>query len=808
MSASPRRAGGPLAPLVGLFSSIWFGVVLMSLLFIYSSIGSAGVPVHVQGTWFDFDNWVFIPVREHAALELTEFEWFHWWPFDLLIGLICLNITVATLRRIRLNTINLGVWLIHTGILVLCFGSWLYFGNKVEGLTPVARCEVVAETHTGARQRFMAVPNNPAFVGQPDHGYSLRVFEIDPRWVIPSGPDRGQEAYAVQVVVRGPHADQPFVRQLVRGHPELTHDLLAGPEGLIPVIEVTGQDLYDENIELGLEPFKQHWFYLTNSIEKSWALYLREQGTRNWYQRPIEGLPLFNDWIRSPEQVWMPAGEQLPTRSLDLEVLPFEADDPLPGVPLHVSAYLRYAHFEARDVAGGELDPVCTVVVGDGHPGHGQSFELAAFDPRRNTADRGFVSFLWARDRDAQRGVGRFSQPTVTLTATATGERMVHVIEDTARQDPDLDFEDLGDSGYEFRVEFLQDFDQPEMPASVCSVEIIAPDGRHFRRWVSGDGELLRDIALDQGTTAPAGSNPHQPASGLMDGEPVDLDPGLTLTYTAGNFPAPLTVVAGPGEDDLGLVVNIGSPVDGLYQPVAEGENFGLGQGTVVSVHDVMPRSQRQVRPAVVPRRERERNAGEIFAKALVELTLGGRTEEVWVPYQQFPTEGLEVQLLGRGPIRPAVVRLDDGRVLELLLSSERLPMSSPAVLDDFYITSHDGGYTGGVGSIMDWTSVVRFLHEGGSTPQQTVSVNAPIEDQGLWFYQAMWDKESAPRFQGDPGSKGLNYTVLGVGNRVGVMIQLLGCCIAVLGMCYAFYVKPILIKRRVAARTAELAAS
>jgi membrane protein YdbS with pleckstrin-like domain len=42
-----------------------------------------------------------------------------------------------------------------------------------------------------------------------------------------------------------------------------------------------------------------------------------------------------------------------------------------------------------------------------------------------------------------------------------------------------------------------------------------------------------------------------------------------------------------------------------------------------------------------------------------------------------------------------------------------------------------------------------------------------------------------------------LNYTVLGVGNREGVWIQLAGCIIAVLGMIYAFYVKPILIRRR-----------
>jgi hypothetical protein len=84
------------------------------------------------------------------------------------------------------------------------------------------------------------------------------------------------------------------------------------------------------------------------------------------------------------------------------------------------------------------------------------------------------------------------------------------------------------------------------------------------------------------------------------------------------------------------------------------------------------------------------------------------------------------------------------------------------------------------------------------------VSVNNPVEHDGLWYFQAQWDPpDSRPR-EGEVMSAGLNYTVLGVGNREGVYTQLLGCCIAVAGMIYAFYVKPM-IKRR---RQAEVRAS
>jgi hypothetical protein len=101
----------------------------------------------------------------------------------------------------------------------------------------------------------------------------------------------------------------------------------------------------------------------------------------------------------------------------------------------------------------------------------------------------------------------------------------------------------------------------------------------------------------------------------------------------------------------------------------------------------------------------------------------------------------------------------------------------------------------------MDWTSVIRFQdrtvrHIAWIDPA-TVSVNKPAEHDGFWFFQAQWDPPDRPRFEGDPPSRGLNYTVLGVGNRNGVNVQLAGCCIAVLGMIYTFYLRPVIKRRR-----------
>jgi hypothetical protein len=133
-----------------------------------------------------------------------------------------------------------------------------------------------------------------------------------------------------------------------------------------------------------------------------------------------------------------------------------------------------------------------------------------------------------------------------------------------------------------------------------------------------------------------------------------------------------------------------------------------------------------------------------------------------------------------------------------LLFSRQRLPLGTDIALEEFILTSHVGGFTGAMSTIRDYTSAVRFRDPGSSWSEPTtVSVNDPIEHDGLWYFQAQWDPPDTSSDEGIRPSAGLNYTVLGVGNRNGVYIQLLGCVIAVAGMIYAFYVKPVIKRRR-----------
>ncbi|MEC8771023.1 MAG: hypothetical protein VXX19_09275, partial [Planctomycetota bacterium] len=140
-----------LRPLLNLLSSVRLGITLMVLIFLYSAVGSAGLPVH----WNVLRPDAWLPLRE--AFDLSEFRWFNWWPFALLMGLFCVNLSVTTIRRIPFNRINFGVWMIHSGLITLSVGSVWYFGVKVEGDTLVHR-RALSVSWAGETETIAAVP--------------------------------------------------------------------------------------------------------------------------------------------------------------------------------------------------------------------------------------------------------------------------------------------------------------------------------------------------------------------------------------------------------------------------------------------------------------------------------------------------------------------------------------------------------------------------------------------------------------------------------------------------------------------------
>jgi hypothetical protein len=74
-----------------------------------------------------------IPFRRLPHIEMSELEFYAWWPLSLLLVLFVVNLTVATLRRIEFGVPQIGVLTVHSGIITIALGSAYYATSKQEG---------------------------------------------------------------------------------------------------------------------------------------------------------------------------------------------------------------------------------------------------------------------------------------------------------------------------------------------------------------------------------------------------------------------------------------------------------------------------------------------------------------------------------------------------------------------------------------------------------------------------------------------------------------------------------------------------
>jgi hypothetical protein len=233
--------------------------------------------------------------------------------------------------------------------------------------------------------------------------------------------------------------------------------------------------------------------------------------------------------------------------------------------------------------------------------------------------------------------------------------------------------------------------------------------------------------------------------------------------------------------------------------PLVVGAPAKVSDDISMTVTDYAARTIAESRPFIVPPSQRDSDVQRMASMIQVRVPGARDDSPIWLEYHEVPFE-TPGDTLVRYPYDPTIVEMQDGSLIELMFSRQRMELPSPVVLADFIITPHLGGFTGQTSTIRNWTSVVRFASPDSTLPEENwsegvaVSVNEPVEHNGFWFFQASWDP---PVQSGEFQSAGLNYTVLGVGNRNGVLVQLAGCIIAVLGMIHAFYLKPIIKRRR-----------
>jgi cytochrome c-type biogenesis protein CcsB len=398
--------------------------------------------------------------------------------------------------------------------------------------------------------------------------------------------------------------------------------------------------------------------------------------------------------------------------------------------------------------------------------------QLLAMDPERDRDESELVTFRWAGSVEAlaamqlpSRLVFELAGERVELPAdkwNAGGQAWIPVGPEAA--------------GVAVRVVAVQEgLKLAERRVSVAILDLRTPQGE-IRRWVFDEPRLDRD--MKPGETP----DPRSPA--------VDLAPAVKTRFLPGLSATPVTLVAGPDPSQLTVI----DAADGAVRsrPVAVGQSLPLAQGVALKVNEHLPRAVVQTRPFIVPDRQRVKDARERFAMVLVRAPDGRAT---WLPFHDMVFDRPE-EVLRRRDFRPTRMQMPDGTEVELLFSRQRLPLPAPIALETFELAAHPGGFTGETSTIRDYISLLRFGDgQGGWGEPVRVSVNQPVEHGGLWYFQAQWD----PPDEGGAGvapSLGLNYTVLGVGSRHGVEMQLAGCVIACLGMIYAFYVKPVIRRR------------
>jgi hypothetical protein len=420
--------------------------------------------------------------------------------------------------------------------------------------------------------------------------------------------------------------------------------------------------------------------------------------------------------------------------------------------------------------------------------GRSNEYQLLAFDSERRTADGGLLMMRWIDD---EAEFGALAAQAELVVSIPELEITVHVpITDIDSQREE--FVTIGETKYGYRIVAIQnDLEMPEGKVSVAIVELQTPSGLH-RRWVFDQPSMTRDV-IDGAPITEAGHT-----GSLL------VDESIQVTYSPGGGEALVTLVAGPDPNQLRLLSAIGSAAAQVFE-IEVGTPVELAGGLEFEVTSYAPRAVLETKPFLVAPEQRVRDAKEFFSRIRIDSpTMVGDPE--WLRFHMYPFES-QSEVLRRHTLRPTRVTLADGRQFELLFSRQRLPLPSEIALDEFVLTTHIGGFTGESSTVRDYTSMLRFRDEPAQPWSEAVpvSMNRPVEHGGLWYFQAQWDPPEEARQQGQRASAGLNYTVLGVGNRHGVYVQLLGCVIAVIGMIYAFYVKPI-IKQRARDRVYEKA--
>jgi hypothetical protein len=324
-----------------------------------------------------------------------------------------------------------------------------------------------------------------------------------------------------------------------------------------------------------------------------------------------------------------------------------------------------------------------------------------------------------------------------------------------------------------------------------------------FRRQLIPGREAVTDWKLDVEGAGPMGKRQKEP-----------LDPNLVTRYT---FSDPLRLlptearakklILTAGEKSYLVETSVAGPAsfEELKEPR---KSFPLRTSDEGEVTITLERGDnlRRVEDVVeVAKEKRNRNAGEagLFQVLAVRASIKGGAFDGWnqtvlVPFQQWaltsPWRGGELKLPGV----QHTIQLQLGQRVRPIAPDMTTGKPAEVTLEKFELVSYAGGDAMS-GMQRDFKSTLKVVEGNGNARTATAHMNSPVYfgpgpvfggistfGDSFWtLFQAQWDPQ------------GQRFTVLGVGNRPGVYTMTLGCVLMAVGLIWAFYIKPLIIRSR-----------
>ncbi len=694
----------------------------------------------VLGAWLGYTGWTATRLwaahhpwfKLHRAtviyrlpgLEMTELEFYSWWPLKLILGLFVVNMIWATIRRIEFKFVNIGVLSVHTGIVCIAVGSIIYGTNKIEGDMLLWRKDLG---------------------GQPvDHFYD-------------------QTTPAIYFTAGGQHLmlgldDLPRYNDYSPAPQTADHDPI--PHGSQPV----PAEAASRRLEIRLhetEAFQD--FFASLGIE---------------VRATIPGFISYG----SIQPAWIDTGRS-PTAGTG------DGSRPSPGRAANPALRLGFG------------------------PGDGDSpiEDLEKILVARWPAGRVIDEPQWALEYLA----GPTRQRVDDLMARFDGPHGLIV------EVPDAGFSrtlpiaagqeyPLGDTGYTLKIEAIGPYEMSfasrgyEQASDTRVVVAVYRDNELlFRRIV-----MHRYPERSQDFT-PA---PNDPTVGPM-GRRSDPDPRLRIVYIDATKPQ-YRVLSDPKLSEIKVLARLPdrppvlTDLTGDRLPVTNATDRVMW----VYLKQKLRQATRVPMPVITPKAQRDPKDEGTYLHALLPMDLeiavppgqGERPrawrQRVWLTHMRYPDLPQE----GYHPIRVQVPGVDLPGGLTLAFSRLRRPLPFQVALDGFEMIPVPG-----TDIPRDFVADLSLMPVGAtareSSPPQhgQARLNNPLIHHGIKLSQTGWDPGDRrdPDHQAkDAQGRWVNqqrYSILGVGNNVGIRVIFAGACLVVAGIPWAFYIKPLLLRRR-----------